>query len=257
MTLSIAGTCEEFFKNLPFQVPDGVFFITDSRITFSSNERYDIGNKIFKLSKYAGFVYSGSVDTTYYIKKHFKQYFTQNELYDIDDIFYIFKKRYLERILNGGSKQVQLLLGFYDKIYNKTKLYKMVADNNSEFIYNQITGIEAIGSNELVREKIKKFDFKNPIQQPPCNLYPINWINYLTTIFKNNVIDEGMDDGIGDPVQTAFIDSKGFHWVSQAVIGRNGNKIIVTSRENDEWKKKSNGIIVKNTQKEFEKWLRE
>lgn len=157
MTLSIAGTCEGFFKNLPFQVPDGVFFVTDLRITFSPNVKNDVGEKLFKLSKYAGFVYSGSVDAAYYIKKHFKQYFNENELYDIEEIFYIFKKRYLKRKLKGGNKRIQILLGFYDKLNNMTKLYKMAVSDNDKFICNQINGIDAIGSNESVREIIKKF----------------------------------------------------------------------------------------------------
>ncbi|MCW4013523.1 MAG: hypothetical protein NWF07_11105 [Candidatus Bathyarchaeota archaeon] len=152
VTLSVAGNCNGIFKNIPVK-PDGVFFVTDSRITFNVGQKEDIAPKLFKLSKYAGLVYSGNVGSATYIKKYLKRYFNENRLYDIKEIRYIFQKRYQKASEKGGDRTCQMMIGFFDLLENQTKVYHLSANSDNTCTYSELDGLRAIGSSEKVREK--------------------------------------------------------------------------------------------------------
>lgn len=176
MTLSIAGNCNGVFKNIPVK-PDGVFFVTDSRITFNPNHREDILPKLFKLSKFAGLVYAGNVGSATYIKKHLKRYFNENRFYSIEEIHYIFKKRYEKASKKGGNRTCQMIVGFYDFVDNQTKIYKLLAKKTSSCTYTEIDGLHSIGSSEIIRKKLIEDVMAYLKSQSGFNLHPINWEN--------------------------------------------------------------------------------
>ncbi|MCW4013048.1 MAG: hypothetical protein NWF07_08665, partial [Candidatus Bathyarchaeota archaeon] len=72
---------------------------------------------------------------------------------------------------------------------------------------------------------------------------------------KTNIIEAGIDPGIGGLVQTAILNKKGFKWITQATIEAQDGSILVTKRNNESWKQIKNGHLIGKTEKSLEKDL--
>ena len=247
MTLSIAGTCIGFFKNIPVY-PDGAFFVSDSRITFPNMQREDIAPKIFRLSNTAGMVYAGSVGGAIYIKKHIKQYFLKNKAYNINEIFDIYKKRYNKIKLRGGNKRSTIIVGFYDITKNTTRIFQLIIDDDDVCTYKELHGMYAIGSTRKIREQFRNEVIEYLKTLSGFNIWPMNWVGYVSTVLKKSVIEKGLDLSIGGLVQTAIIQNSRFSWVTQANSSKSGKSWTVTSRIENGWISKLNGTIIDKTE---------
>ena len=84
------------------------------------------------------------------------------------------------------------------------------------------------------------------------NLHPINWVTHVLVALQKNIIEAGVDPGIGGLVQTATLDKKGFKWLTHASRKKNDGSWSVTKRRRNSWRMSKEGKVIEKTERFLE-----